>query len=823
MSDRLLRGKAAPASPPSDTPRPSADGSVSRCAGLRGVCLVLTLCGVFLSAACASADDAASGASRVLASGEATVGAEPDRVRVGLGIQSEAASAEEAVRTNARRVAAVRKALGEAFGSGAEIAGAGYTLNPQYRFDKAGGRTLEQYTVQSRLDVALSDVDAAGRLVDVATQAGANAVESVRFEVADDAPLRDRALREATAAARAKAASIAASLGLEVRRIVLVSEAGVRRAVARRWCAPRHGRTLGADADRGFRRSGTRPRRDGGRGRALASAERTVTQDDAAAQTEWDALHAHRGALGEADLRSLFEADPQRAADMSLQAGSLFLDYSKNLVDREALRRLLALARARGLEARRAALFAGEPINETEGRAVLHMALRAPASAGFAVAGEPVMPAVESVRARMLAFAEQVHDGRWRGQDGKRIRNVVSIGIGGSDLGPVMVHEALRAYARPDIDVRFVSNVDGDDFVRTTAGLDPRETLFVVCSKTFTTQETLLNAHTARAWLLAEFDDTAAIARHFVAVSTNAEAVSAFGIDPQNMFEFWDWVGGRYSLTSAIGLSVLLAVGAAHWNDLLAGFHAMDEHFRSAPLEASMPTLLALLTLWYGECFSCESHAVLPYSQALHRLPAYLQQLDMESNGKSVTLSGEPVAHPTGPVIWGEPGTNGQHAFYQLIHQGTRLVPCDFIGFERSTSALGRHHDVLMANFIAQPEALAFGRSAEEVRAEGVAERLVPHRVFRGNRPSNVILAPELTPHVLGELIALYEHKVFVAGVLWGINSFDQWGVELGKVLAGRILAEIEGDPGDTAAGSPHDASTAALIARYRAGRRTTR
>jgi glucose-6-phosphate isomerase len=542
-----------------------------------------------------------------------------------------------------------------------------------------------------------------------------------------------------------------------------------------------------------------------------------TTQNNPDARTEWDALHAHRRSMGDVDLGGLFEADAQRVERFSVEAGGLYLDYSKNLIDAEAMRGLLDLARARGLEARRAALFAGEPINETEGRAVLHMALRAPAEADFAVDGRSVMPDVEAVRVKMAAFADQVHSGAWRGHDGARIRTVVSIGIGGSDLGPVMVNEALRAYARPGIDVRFVSNVDGEDFVHTTADLDPRETLFVICSKTFTTQETLLNAHTARAWTLAAFDDPAAIARHFVAVSTNADAVAAFGIDPQNMFEFWDWVGGRYSLTSAIGLSILLAIGQAHFDALLAGFHEMDEHFRTAPLESSMPTLMALLSVWYGECFDCATHAVLPYSQALHRLPAYLQQLDMESNGKSVTLKGEPVGRPTGAILWGEPGTNGQHAFYQLIHQGTRVVPCDFIGFERSVNETGEHHDVLMANFIAQPEALAFGRTAEQVAAEGVSAELIPHRVFPGNRPSNSILAPQLTPSVLGQLIALYEHKVFVAGVIWGINSFDQWGVELGKVLAGRILGEIEGGPDASVA---HDASTRSLIERYRAGRR---
>jgi glucose-6-phosphate isomerase len=529
---------------------------------------------------------------------------------------------------------------------------------------------------------------------------------------------------------------------------------------------------------------------------------------------EWQALQRHHQELKDTHLRDLFAADPGRGEALTCEAGDLYLDWSKNRVTAETIRLLVALAERAGLRERIAAMFAGERINVTEDRAVLHVALRAPEGSSILVDGHDVVPEVHAVLARMRGFAEEVRSGRWLGHTGRPIRNVVNLGIGGSDLGPAMAYEALRAWSDRSRTFRFVSNVDGADIAEATRDLDPAETLFIVCSKTFTTIETLTNARTARAWLLDALGDQAAVGRHFVAVSTNAAKVAEFGIDPANMFEFWDWVGGRYSYPSAIGLSLMVAIGPDRFDQLLAGFHAMDEHFRTtAPLERNLPVLLGLLGVWYIDFFGAETHAVLPYSQYLARFPAYLQQLDMESNGKSVTLDGSPVAAPTGPVVWGQPGTNGQHAFYQLIHQGTRLVPCDFIGVCRPAEEVGGHHDLLMANFFAQTEALAFGKSREQVEAEGVAPDLAPHRTFPGNRPTSTILTPELTPAVLGQLTALYEHKVFTQGVIWDVNSFDQWGVELGKVLATRIAAEL--DP----AASPdlgHDSSTNSLVRRYR-------
>jgi glucose-6-phosphate isomerase len=528
---------------------------------------------------------------------------------------------------------------------------------------------------------------------------------------------------------------------------------------------------------------------------------------------EWQALRRHHAEIKGVHLRELFAADQDRGERMACEAGDLYLDWSKNRVNDETVRLLLALAERAGLRQRIDAMFAGEPINVTEDRAVLHVALRAPAASSILVDGHDVVPEVHDVLRRMGAFAEQVRSGRWLGHTGRPIRNLVNIGIGGSDLGPAMAYEALRDYSDRARTFRFVSNVDGADITEATRDLDPAETLFVVCSKTFTTLETLTNARSARDWLLQGLGDERAVGRHFVAVSTNAAKVTEFGIDPANMFEFWDWVGGRYSYPSAIGLSLMVAIGPQRFDELLAGFHVIDEHFRTAPFARNLPVLLGLLGVWYDDFFGAETHAVLPYSQYLSRFPAYLQQLDMESNGKSVDLDGNPVAVQTGPVVWGQPGTNGQHAFYQLIHQGTRLVPCDFVGFCRPTRELGVHHDLLMANFFAQTEALALGKPREQVEAEGVAPALVPHRTFPGNHPTNTILAPQLTPAVLGQLVALYEHKVFTQGVIWRINSFDQWGVELGKVLATRIAGELE----QAAAPDPgHDSSTNALLRRYR-------
>jgi glucose-6-phosphate isomerase len=528
---------------------------------------------------------------------------------------------------------------------------------------------------------------------------------------------------------------------------------------------------------------------------------------------EWQALVRHHQAVKDIHLRELFATDPGRGETLTCEAGDLYLDWSKHRVTAETVGLLVAMAERAGLRQRIDAMFAGERINVTENRAVLHVALRAPEGSSILVDGHNVVPDVHEVLGRMRGFAEEVRSGRWLGHTGRRVRNVVNIGIGGSDLGPAMAYDALRPYSDRSMTFRFVSNVDGADIAEATRDLDPAETLFIVCSKTFTTIETLTNARTARAWLLDALGDPAAVSRHFVAVSTNAEKVAAFGIDPANMFGFWDWVGGRYSYPSAIGLSLMVAIGPDRFGELLAGFHLMDEHFRTTPFERNLPVLLGLLGIWYSNFFGAETQAVLPYSQYLERFPAYLQQLDMESNGKSVTLEGRPVRVDTGPVVWGQPGTNGQHAFYQLIHQGTRLVPSDFIGICRPAEVVGDHHDLLMANFLAQTEALAFGKTTEEVLAEGVAPDLAPHRTFPGNRPTSTILAPELTPSVLGQLTALYEHKVFTQGVVWDVNSFDQWGVELGKVLATRIAAELEEAAGDDL---DHDSSTSTLIRRYR-------
>lgn len=529
----------------------------------------------------------------------------------------------------------------------------------------------------------------------------------------------------------------------------------------------------------------------------------------------WKALEKHRSEVGGLHLRDLFAADPQRGERFTAEAAGLFLDYSKNRITGETLRLLLALAGECGLRGRLDAMFGGEKINSTENRAVLHVALRAPRGEKFVVDGLDVVPGVHEVLEKMAAFADRVRSGAWLGHSGKRIRNVINVGIGGSDLGPVMAYEALKFYSDRAIRCQFVSNVDSDDFAEAVRGLDPAETLFVISSKTFTTLETMTNAHSARDWVLAGLGgEVSAVAKHFVAVSTNAEKVAAFGIDPANMFGFWDWVGGRYSMDSAIGLSTMVAVGPENFRAMLAGFHAMDEHFRTAPFEKNLPVLMGLLAVWYGDFFDAQTSAVLPYEQYLKRFPAYLQQLTMESNGKSVTLDGREVDYNTGQITWGEPGTNGQHSFYQMIHQGTHLIPCDFIGFAKTLNPLGRHHDILLANMFAQAEALAFGKTAEQVRAEGTADSLVPHRVFAGNRPSNTILAEIIDPRTLGVLVALYEHSVFTQGVIWNINSFDQWGVELGKVLAQQIIPELESE---TAPDLAHDSSTNALITRYRA------
>ena len=529
----------------------------------------------------------------------------------------------------------------------------------------------------------------------------------------------------------------------------------------------------------------------------------------------WQALADHQKEVQGLHLRQLFADDPDRGERLTAEAAGLYLDYSKNRVTDETLKLLLQLARDCDLSGRIEAMFSGEKINVTENRAVLHVALRAPKGETILVDGKNVVPEVHEVLDKMAAFCERVRGGEWKGHTGKRIKNVVNVGIGGSDLGPVMAYEALRHYSERDMTFRFVSNVDGIDFVEATRDLDPAETLFIISSKTFTTLETMTNAQSARDWLLGGLGgDQAAVAKHFVAVSTNAEKVSAFGIDTANMFGFWDWVGGRYSMDSAIGLSTMLAVGPDGFREMLAGFHEMDEHFRTAPFEKNLPVLMGLLSVWYNDFFGAQTVAVLPYEQYLKRFPAYLQQLTMESNGKHVTLDGRHVDYQTGPIYWGEPGTNGQHSFYQLIHQGTRLIPCDFIAFSQALTPLGRHHDILLANVFAQAEALAFGKTAEQVKAEGTKDALVPHRVFEGNRPSNVLLAERLTPAVLGKLVALYEHSVFTQGVIWNIDSFDQWGVELGKVLAQNIVPELEGTNQPKL---EHDSSTNALIRRYRA------
>ncbi len=528
----------------------------------------------------------------------------------------------------------------------------------------------------------------------------------------------------------------------------------------------------------------------------------------------WTALEGHYEKTKTLHLRDLFGGDPGRAERMTAEAVGLSFDYSKNRVTAETLRLLLDLAEQSGLRERIDAMFRGEKINVTENRAVLHVALRAPKGTSILVDGTNVVPEVHAVLDRMSDFCERVRSGAWKGHGGKRIRNVINIGIGGSDLGPVMAYEALRHYSERAMTFRFVSNVDATDFVEATRDLDPGETLVIVSSKTFTTLETMTNAQSARDWVLRTFGGRVeSVAKHFVAVSTNAEKVSEFGIDTANMFGFWDWVGGRYSMDSPIGLSTMLAIGPAGFREMLAGFHEMDEHFRTAPFERNLPVLMGLLGVWYADFFGAETVAVLPYEQYLKRFPAYLQQLTMESNGKHVTLDGTRVDYATGPIYWGEPGTNGQHSFYQLIHQGTRLIPADFIAFVHSLNPLGRHHDTLLANVFAQTEALAFGKTPEQVKAEGTPDRLVPHRVFEGNRPSNTILAERLTPATLGKLIALYEHSVFTQGTIWSIDSFDQWGVELGKVLAQRIIPELESKAEPALA---HDASTNALIRRYR-------
>ena len=531
----------------------------------------------------------------------------------------------------------------------------------------------------------------------------------------------------------------------------------------------------------------------------------------------WRALKQHSKEISKTTLRELFDNDPQRGTRYNADAVGIFLDYSKNRVTDETLKLLVELAEQRGLKQHIEAMFRGDKINITENRAVLHIALRAPKGESILVDGKDVVPEVHAVLDKMAAFSDKVRSGAWKGHTGKRIRNIINIGIGGSDLGPVMAYEALKYYSQRDLTFRFVSNVDGTDFVEAVRDLNADETLFLVASKTFTTLETMTNAHAARAWALKGLGgDESAIAKHFVAISTNAKEVAKFGIDTANMFGFWDWVGGRYSMDSAIGLSTMLAIGPENFRALLNGFHQMDEHFRSAPFEKNLPVLMGLFTVWYTDFFDAQTQAVLPYEQYLKRFPAYLQQLTMESTGKHVTLDGKRVETETGPVYWGEPGTNGQHSFYQLIHQGTRLIPCDFLGFFKTLNPLGQQHAMLMANVFAQAEALAFGKTAEQVKAEGTPDALVPHRVFEGNRPSNVILAERLTPEILGKLVALYEHSVFTQGTIWNIDSFDQWGVELGKVLAQKIIGELTSE---TEPKMAHDSSTTNLIRKYRAAK----
>jgi glucose-6-phosphate isomerase len=534
-------------------------------------------------------------------------------------------------------------------------------------------------------------------------------------------------------------------------------------------------------------------------------------------QPAWSALEAHYDTICDTHLRDLFAQDEGRGERLNAEAAGIFLDYSKNRITDETIRLLLALAESSGLRERIDAMFNGDKINISENRAVLHVALRMPKGSSIMVDGKNVIPEVHETLDKMSAFADRIRSGEWKGHTGKRIRNVINVGIGGSDLGPVMAYEALRHYSDRNMTFRFVSNVDGTDFAEAVIDLDAAETLFVISSKTFTTLETMTNAQTARSWLLGKLkSDATAVAKHFVAVSTNATEVAKFGIDTANMFGFWDWVGGRYSMDSAIGLSTMLAIGPKQFEEMLLGFHEIDDHFRTTPFGHNLPVLMGLISLWYNDFFDAQTMAVLPYEQYLKRFPAYLQQLTMESNGKHVQVNGQPVTHDTGPIYWGEPGTNGQHSFYQLIHQGTRLIPCDFIGFIKSLNPLGMHHDILMANVIAQGEALAFGKTPEQVKAEGTPDWLVPHRVFAGNRPSNTILLDELTPAALGKLVALYEHMVFVQGVIWNIDSFDQWGVELGKALAQHIIPELDGTQGEMGAPLAHDSSTNALIRRYR-------
>src|ERR1700723_1961053 len=542
--------------------------------------------------------------------------------------------------------------------------------------------------------------------------------------------------------------------------------------------------------------------------------ETSPALESPAKQKAWKKLQTHYKKIREVHLRSLFADDPKRGERLTAEAADIYLDYSKNRITDETIKLLLKLADESGLRARIDAMFRGDKINVTEGRAALHVALRAPRDASIVVDGENVVPQVHAVLDKMAEFSNRVRTGEWKGHTGKRIRNVINIGIGGSDLGPVMAYEPLKHYSDRGMTFRFVSNVDGTDLAEAVFGLDPAETLFIISSKTFTTLETMTNAHSARAWLLAGLGgDEKSIAKHFVAVSTNDDGVSKFGIDTANMFGFWDWVGGRYSMDSAIGLSTMLAIGPDNFHAMLDGFHQMDEHFRTAPFEANLPVIMGLLSVWYNDFFGAQTVAVLPYEQYLRRFPAYLQQLTMESNGKHITLDGKPVARDTSPIYWGEPGTNGQHSFYQLIHQGTRLIPCDFIAFVEPLNPLGRHHDMLLANVFAQSEALAFGKTADQVKAEGTPDWLVPHRLFEGNRPSNTLLLDALTPAALGKLVALYEHIVFTQGTIWQIDSFDQWGVELGKVLAQRIIPELESK---TEPKLNHDSSTNALIRRYR-------
>jgi glucose-6-phosphate isomerase len=540
-----------------------------------------------------------------------------------------------------------------------------------------------------------------------------------------------------------------------------------------------------------------------------ASQKSTLTS-----RPEWKALADHFSAIEKTHLRDLFAQDAQRGKAMTCEAAGLYLDYSKNRITAETIDLLIQLAQSADLQNRIEAMFTGEKINLTEGRAVLHTALRAPKDASIMVDGENVVPEVHAVLDKMSAFCDRVRSGDWKGHTGKRIRNIVNIGIGGSDLGPVMAYESLKHFSQRDLSFHFVSNIDATDFAEATEGLDPAETLFIVASKTFTTIETMTNADTARKWLVAGVGgDETATAKHFVALSTSADKVSAFGIDTANMFGFWDWVGGRYSMDSAIGLSTMLAVGPDGFREMLDGFHEMDQHFRTASLDQNLPVLMALLSVWYSNFFGCETTAVLPYEQYLSRFPAYLQQLTMESNGKYVTVDGDEVDYETGLIYWGEPGTNGQHSFYQLIHQGTRLIPCDFIAFNKSLNPIGNHQDILIANVLAQSEALAFGKTAEQVKAEGTEDWLVPHRVFKGNRPSNTIFADQMSPSILGKLVALYEHSVYVQSVIWNIDAFDQWGVELGKVLATNIIPELESEPEPDLS---HDSSTNELIRRYR-------